>query len=99
MFMKEKSESNDPTSLPYNWQHKFEELVDNQVDKLVDKLSKTEKIVFDAIKDNPHLSQPELAIRCNVGKTTIQNVIIKLKELNLIERVESNKTGYWEIKE
>ena len=25
---------------------KFEELVDNQVDKLVDKLSKTEKIVF-----------------------------------------------------
>ena len=78
---------------------KFEELVDNQVDKLVDKLSKTEKIVFDAIKDNPHLSQPELAIRCNVGKTTIQNVIIKLKELNLIERVGSNKTGYWEIKE
>ena len=66
---------------------------------MVDKLSKTEKIVFDAIKDNPHLSQPELAIRCNVGKTTIQNVIIKLKELNLIERVGSNKTGYWEIKE
>ena len=95
----ELSDESIKVTIPYNWQHKFEELVDNQVDKLVDKLSKTEKIVFDAIKDNPHLSQPELAIRCNVGKTTIQNVIIKLKELNLIERVGSNKTGYWEIKE
>ena len=36
-------------TIPYNWQHKFEELVDNQVDKLVDKLSKTEKNVFDTI--------------------------------------------------
>jgi len=44
--MKEESESNVSTSLPYNWQHKFEELVDNQVDKLVDKLSKTEKNCF-----------------------------------------------------
>ena len=95
----ELSDESIKVTIPYNWQHKFEELVDNQVDKLVDKLSKTEKIVFDAIKDNPHLSQPELAIRCNVGKTTIQNVIIKLKELDLIERVGSNKTGYWEIKE
>ena len=95
----ELSDESIKVTIPYNWQHKFEELVDNQVDKLVDKLSKTEKIVFDAIKDNPRLSQPELAIRCNVGKTTIQNVIIKLKELNLIERVGSNKTGYWEIKE
>ena len=95
----ELSDESIKVTIPYNWQHKFEELVDNQVDKLVDKLSKTEKIVFDAIKDNPHLSQPELAKRCNVGKTTIQNVIIKLKELNLIDRVGSNKTGYWEIKE
>jgi predicted HTH transcriptional regulator len=95
----ELSDESIKVTIPYNWQHKFEELVDNQVDKLVDKLSKTEKIVFDAIKDNPHLSQPELAIRCNVGKTTIQNVIIKLKKLNLIERVGSNKTGYWKIKE
>lgn len=91
----ELSDESIKVTIPYNWQHKFAELVDNQVDKL----SKTEKIAFDAIKDNPHLSQPELAIRCNVGKTTIQNVIIKLKKLNLIERVGSNKTGYLEIKE
>ena len=93
----ELSEESIKVTIPYNWQHKFEELVDNRVDILVDKLSKTEMIVFNAIKENPYLSQLELAIKCDVGKTTIQNVIIRLKELNYIKRVGSNKTGYWEV--
>lgn len=84
-------------TIPFNWQHKFEELVDNKVDKMVDILSKTEKIVYAAIAKYPRLSQPELAKKCGVGKTTIQNVIIKLKERKLIQRVGSNKTGYWEV--
>ena len=84
-------------TIPYNWKHKFEELVDNEVDKLVGMLSKTERKVFDEIIKNPRLSQPELAIKCGVGKTTIQNVLVKLKANNLIKRIGSNKTGYWEV--
>ena len=80
-------------TIPYNWQHKFEELVD----KAVDNLSKTEKLVYNAISSNPKLSQPELAIKCGVGKTTVQNVIIKLKNYRIIKRIGSNKTGYWEV--
>ena len=91
------SEESIKVTIPYNWQHKFEELVDKAVDKVVDNLSKTEKLVYNAISSNPKLSQPELAIKCGVGKTTVQNVIIKLKNYRIIKRIGSNKTGYWEV--
>lgn len=84
-------------TIPYNWQHKFEEVVDNVVDKAIDKLSKTERKIYDKIVKHPHSSQPEIAIKCGVGKTTVQNVIKKLKEDKIIRRKDSNKTGYWEV--
>ena len=77
---------------------KFEDLVDNSIDNMVDKLSKTDIKIYSAIKENPYLSQPELAKKCGVGKTTVQNTIVKLKKNNLIERVASNKTGYWKVR-
>ena len=67
------------------------------VDKLVDKLNKTEIKIFYAIKENPKMSQIEIANITNTSKTTVQNTIVKLKQLSLIKRVGSNKTGYWEI--
>ena len=84
-------------TIPYNWQHKFEDLVDKTVDKLVDKLSKIDLLILKTIKENPYLSQPKIAEKCEIGKTTVQNTIIKLKELKIIERVGSNKTGYWKV--
>ena len=80
-------------TIPYNWELSFE----NMVDKPVDKLSKTEIEIFGAIKDNPRLSQPDIAKRCGVSKTTVQNVIAKLKKLGFIIRHGSNKNGYWEV--
>ena len=75
----------------------IEEVVDNVVDKAIDKLSKTERKIYDEIVKHPHSSQPEIAIKCGVGKTTVQNVIKKLKEDKIIRRKDSNKTGYWEV--
>ena len=43
------------------------------------------------------MSQIEIANITNTSKTTVQNTIVKLKQLSLIKRVGSNKTGYWEI--
>ena len=85
-------------TIPFNWKHKFEDLVDNSIDNMVDKLSKTDIKIYSAIKENPYLSQPELAKKCGVGKTTVHNTIVKLKKNNLIERVASNKTGYWKVR-
>lgn len=92
------NESSIKVTLPYNWKHKFKaDLVDNLVDKLVDKLTNNEIIILKKIKDNPRISQLEIASLLGIGKTTIQNAIVKFKKLNLIERVGSNKKGYWKV--
>ena len=70
---------------------------DKTVDKLVDKLSEKEIIILKKIIANPYMSQPEIALELSIGKTSVQNAIIKFKKLNLIKRVGSNKTGYWEV--
>lgn len=61
-------------------------------------LSKSEKSIYEAIRINPLITVEELIKVTNFGQTTINKTIKKLKELNLIERIGSNKSGYWKIK-
>lgn len=65
------------------------------IDKLVDKLTNNEIIDLKKIKIYPRMFQPEIALLLRMWKTTIPNTIVKFKKLNLIERLGSNKTGYW----
>ena len=65
-------------TIPYNWIRSFKDLVD----KLADKLSKTELKILYAIKENPKMSQIGIAEITNTGKTTVQNTIVKLKHLS-----------------
>lgn len=71
----------------------------NQVgDKVGDKnLNLSQMKVLAEIKNNPHITIPKLCIACELKKTSIDNIIAKLKKENYIERVGSNKTGYWKI--
>lgn len=69
-------------TIPYNWIRSFKDLVDKSVDKLADKLSKTELKILYAIKKNPKMSQIGIAEITNTGKTTVQNTIVKLKHLS-----------------
>ncbi len=55
-----------------------------------------EKVFFE-IKKDPHITQPQLAETTGMGKTMIQVYISSLKREGFIERVGSNKTGYWRI--
>ena len=38
-----------------------------------------------------------MKVTCSLGKTSIDNIIKILKEKGYIERVGSNKTGYWKV--
>lgn len=40
-----------------------------------------------------------MLICCELRKTSIDNIIATLKKLGYIERVDSNKTGYWKVLE
>ena len=56
-------------------------------DKVGDKILNTTQIkVLAEIRNNVNVTKPQLAILCNLGKTSIDNAISKLKKLSYIKR-------------
>ncbi len=50
------------------------------------------------LKENPSLTQVELAEMMDKSRRTIQGIIKQLLEEGLIERIGSKKTGSWVVK-
>ena len=61
-------------------------------------LSNSEMIVLDLIKTNKRYRKEDIAKLVNKSVATVSRIISSLTKHNLIERVGSNKTGYWIIK-
>ena len=71
-------------------------------DKVGDKacnirLNNTQHRILTEIRNNPNVTKPQLVSLLSVSKTTINNGISTLKKKGLIERIGSNKTGYWKV--
>ena len=58
-------------------------------------LNSTQIKVLAEIRNNPNITKKQLEARVGVGKTAIDRSIAKLREMGFIQRVGSNKTGYW----
>ncbi len=69
----------------------------NEVTNGVINISVTEQAVLAALKKKERITKVELQKETSFGKSTIDRAIKALKEKGLIERVGSNKTGYWKI--
>ena len=63
-----------------------------------EKLTKIEKEILEIIIENPKITQVNIANRLGTAPKTVQRGIATLKTKGIIERVGSNKKGYWEIK-
>lgn len=63
-----------------------------------DKLTKIEKQILDIILENPEITQVTIASMLEITPKTVQRGIAKLKENKIIERVGSNKKGYWKTR-
>ncbi len=61
------------------------------------KLSTTQRQIIDILKDNPEITIKEIADKLEKNETTVVRNIGKLKKQGIIERVGSDKTGYWKI--
>jgi len=61
-------------------------------------LNDSEKRVLTAINNKPSITKAELSKVVNLTISSISNIIKNLKQLNYIERIGSNKIGYWKIK-
>ncbi len=53
--------------------------------------------VFNLITQNNKITAVEISKSLNISLSTVKRKIKKLKEKNMIERVGSDKTGYWKI--
>jgi len=65
--------------------------------KVGSKLTENQVKILELISDNPHITKKEMLDHLDIGKTAIDNNISKLKSLNLIKRVGSDKSGHWEV--
>ncbi|MGD2088477.1 MAG: helix-turn-helix domain-containing protein [Candidatus Aminicenantes bacterium] len=62
------------------------------------KLTQLQQKVLECLKEDPHVTYDELTNKFKKSRDTIRLTIKKLKTLNLVERVGSDKKGHWQIK-
>jgi predicted HTH transcriptional regulator len=60
-------------------------------------LNVTAEKILTYIADKPGSTYEELAEALSVSRRTIQRNIVKLQEIGRLQRVGSDKSGYWEI--
>lgn len=61
-------------------------------------ITKNQGRILKAIYANPEITHKELAEELNLSTTAVGNNIKKLKHNQLLERIGSDKTGYWTVK-
>lgn len=57
-----------------------------------------EKIILSTIRENPHITQAQLAIKLNRSDRQTRRVIKELRAKGIVERVGSRKSGQWIVK-
>ena len=71
-------------------------------DKIGDKLkplSQTRQTILEEMRNNPNVTKEELQRLLKISGTAIDKNIAYLKKNGYIERVGSNKSGYWKVNE
>ena len=75
--------------------------VNTPVNKPVNKpvnLNQFQGQIFNCLKENPYITYDELSEKLKKGRNTIRLNIKKLKALNFVERIGSDKKGHWLVK-
>jgi predicted HTH transcriptional regulator len=81
---------NEPVNGPVN------EPVNGPVNEPV-KLSISEQTVLELISNNPDITKEDISKKTNKSLSSVKRWLVSLKESGYIERVGSDKTGYWKI--
>ena len=61
-------------------------------------MSKTQEKIIALIEKDNNISQSEIAKKMKINESTVYRNIEKLKQLEILERKGSDKTGAWIIK-
>ena len=61
------------------------------------KLNPTRTRILEEMRNNPNVTHEQLEKLVGVGRTAIQNNISYLRNNGFIERIGSNKNGWWKV--
>ena len=91
-----KAFNNDFILTLYNLNYDLDINSDGTVNGTV-KLSENEIKVYELIKKDNNMNIEQIVLASKLSRRTVIRLLNKLKENNIIKRVGSDKTGYWEI--
>ena len=80
-----------------NYTKENEKVTGDFTEKLSEKLSENQQKMLKIIAENSGITQNELSLKLNVSRTSIIKNVKILKEKGIIERVGSDRKGYWKI--
>lgn len=66
---------------------------------LSEALTDNQKLLLDILRDNPTITQKELALKASISRSAVQRNIKKLFDTGRLECVGSKKTGRWLVKD
>ena len=69
-----------------------------EIEKTEDNLTVKQREVLELIKENVKITQKELSEKANLSLAGVKKIMLKLQNMNLIERVGAKKNGYWTVK-
>ena len=78
------------------------EILDKQNDKKVTvrvtvKVTVNQQKIINALKDNPFVTQKELATIVGITEKSVKSNMKKLQQNNIIRRIGADKNGHWEL--
>ena len=97
-------------TIPFNWINVMsdrasgklgdksgDKLGDNSTDNIMPPLSESQAKILAEIRNNVNITIPQIAENIGMAKSSVDYGIARLKRIGVLERVGSNKTGYWKI--
>lgn len=80
-------------TIPFNFINEVGNKVGNKTEE--HGLNDSQTRVLAEIRNNPNITKKELAVVCHLGRTSIDNTVAVLRKRGFIEKIGSNKSGYW----
>lgn len=75
--------------------HVIKEEVPNKVPNNIP--NKSQKMILDFLTQNPRFTRSQLADKSGLSEDGVKKILAQLKSNGWIERIGSNKTGYWVV--
>ena len=76
-----------------------EKVTDRVTEKVTDRVTENQQLILDNISRNPTVSSKELSVIVGITPEKIRENISKLKAKGLLERIGSDRGGYWKVKQ